>query len=461
MSDRLEVEVLEIPLRYTPRAWQRAVHVGRKRFSVLALHRRAGKTKLAVMELIEKAASCTRPQGLFFYVAPELKQANAIAWRELLATLGPWIQAGYVEVRHGDLSVTFTHNGAMVRLYGADNPDAMRGVRLDGVVMDEVAQMKPEVWTEIVQPALADRLGWALFIGTPKGLNLFSELFFRATERMAENDPHWYAARYTVHDTEALDPAEVARLERDMGDENAWAREMLCDFTASGDDQLISLADVEQAATRGYTGREDFIRSAPVIIGCDPARFGDDRSVIVRRQGLAMFEPIILRNVDNMTLANRVIQESQRFAANAIFIDSGAGAGVIDRMRQLGHEVVEVPFGGKASDYTAYKDRRTEMWWEMRSWLLGGGSIPNILALKRELATPTYSYDNAGRRVLESKDDIKKRLDGAGSPDIADALAVTFAMPVMRPEDRPKVRRGRSAYDHDPYGDPGDHDPFA
>lgn len=437
-----------VDLGYEPRRWQREVHESCKRFSVLALHRRAGKTKLGVMQLVDQALRFSGPQGLFFYVAPELKQATAIAWRELKATIDGLIRTAAVDVREGDLSVTFK-NGAMIRLYGADNPDAMRGVRLDGVVMDEVAQMKPEVWHEIVQPALADRLGWALFIGTPKGLNLFSELFFRATERMAEDDPDWFAARYTVDDTEALAAAEVDRLRRDM-DEQAWAREMLCDFSASGEDQLISLADAQTAATRGYTGREGVIVRAPVVLGVDPARFGDDRSVIVRRQGLAMFEPVVLRNVDNMALAARVAAEIERHSPAAVFIDSGAGAGVIDRLRQLGHDVVEVPFGGRAL-HEQHKNRRTEMWWEMRSWLLGGGAIPDILALKQELATPTYTYDAAGRKVLESKEQVKKRLEGGGSPDIADALALTFAAPVASP-DRRRRRSRAPAADYDPFG---------
>ena len=437
-------------LDYIPRSWQREVHTQRKRFSVLALHRRAGKTKLGVMQLVDAALRCDKPQGLFFYIAPELKQAHAIAWRELKATIATLTRTGACFVREGDLSVTF-NNGAMIRLYGADNPDAMRGVRLDGVVLDEVAQMRPEVWHEIVQPALADRLGWALFIGTPHGINLFSELYYLASDRQAEHDPNWFAARYTVDDTEALHPAEVERLRQDM-DENAWAREMLCDFGASGDDQLISLGDAENCANRHYDGREPTIQSAPIVLGVDPARFGDDRSVIVRRQGLACFEPIILRNIDNMELASRVAAQIDRWRPAAVFIDSGAGAGVIDRLRQLGHAVVEVPFGGKATDPEQFKNRRSEMWWNMRSWVLGGGAIPNILALKRELATPTYTYDATGRKVLESKDQIKKRLDGAGSPDIADALCLTFAAPVVnRRETRTRKRRKSASVDYDPY----------
>lgn len=435
----------EIHLNYTPRRWQHEVHVSRRRFTVLALHRRAGKTKMGVMELVDKALRCKEDMGLFFYVAPELKQATAICWRELKETLEPARQSGAVEIREGDLSVTFKHNGAMIRLYGADNPDAMRGVRLDGVVLDEVAQMKPEVWHEIIQPALSDRLGWALFIGTPKGLNLFSELFFRGAARMAEGSKDWYAAKWTVYDTEALDAAEVERLRLDMaGNENAWAREFLCDFGASGEDQLIGLAEAEAATKHAYQHTD--IKGAPVVLGVDPARFGGDRSVIVRRQGLAMFEPIVLRGIDNMDLADRVAAEITRHRPDAVFIDSGGGAGVIDRLRQIGHRVQEVPFGGKAME-DHYKNRRTEMWWNMREWLGGGGSIPDILALKQELATPTYSYDTQGRKVLESKDQIKKRLQDAGSPDIADALCLTFAAPVQARGDRRRAGRARKSFD--------------
>ena len=438
-----------VSLDYTPRPWQQSCHVSKTRFTVLALHRRAGKTELALMELLDCAMNCRDELGAFFYVAPQLKQAKAIAWSRLKSRVGKIVKAGGAVIQEGELAVRFPHNGATIKIYGADNPDAMRGVRLDGVVLDEVAQMKPEVWHEIVQPALADRLGWALFIGTPKGLNLFSELYFRATDRMVESDPDWYAARYTVEDTEALRPAEVERLRRDM-DETAWAREMLCDFMASGEDQLISLADAEACSKRRYTGREATIASAPVVLGVDPARFGDDRSVIVRRQGLAMFEPVVLRNVDNMTLAARVASEIDRYQPAAVFIDSGGGAGVIDRLRQLGHDIIEVPFGGKPL-HQQYKNRRTEMWCEMSSWMKSGGSIPNILALKKELATPTYSYDSAGRKVLESKDQIKKRLDGAGSPDIADALALTLAAPVANVERRVRRRRRQAIVEHDPF----------
>ena len=438
-----------IDLGYRPRAWQLECHKARKRFTVLALHRRAGKTELALMELIHRALKFDKDLGLFFYVAPFLKQAKTIAWSRLKQKLEPLRVLGAVDINEGDLMVTFKHNGSVIRVFGADNPDAMRGVRLDAVVIDEVAQIKPGVWVDVLQPTLADRKGWALFIGTPAGINLFSELYYRA-----ESLSDWHAGRYTVYDTQAIDMDEVERLKRDMS-ETAFAREFLCDFAAAGDDQLISLNDAEVAARREYVDRD--ISESPRILGVDPARFGDDRSVVFKRQGLVAFKPDIYRGIDNMDLAARVAFTIQDWKPDGVFIDSGAGAGVIDRLRQLGHDVIEVPFGGKAVQANLYVNRRAEMWFEMKDWLVNGGKIPNDPTLKQELATPMYWYDSAGRRVLEPKDEIKKRLQGGGSPDMADALALTFAYPVSkRPEveiiaEQYGIKRDKGGRDYDPY----------
>ena len=434
---------MTIRLDYNPREWQRQCHRERKRFTVLALHRRAGKTELAIMELIDKAMKFKLELGMFVYIAPFLKQAKAIAWQRLKQKLGPLMIAGAVDINEGDLSVTFKHNGAIIRLFGGDNPDAMRGLRVDGAVIDEVAQIKPEVWIDIIQPALSDRLGWAMFIGTPAGINLFSEIYYKA-----EHLDDWHAARYTVYDTHAIAAAEVERLKRDMS-ETSFAREYLCDFSAAGDDQLISLSDCEEAARRVYTDKD--VLDAPKILGVDPARFGDDRSVIFKRQGLQAFTPLVYRGIDNMDLAARVAAQIEQWQPDAVFIDSGAGAGVIDRLRQLGYDVTEVPFGGKATMPNLFVNRRAEMWWGMKEWLDLGGAIPNDNALKQELATPIYWFDSAGRKVLEPKDEIKKRLQGGGSPDMADALALTFAYPVKkRPVidiyDRGKSKNGAKEY---------------
>ena len=436
-----------IKLDYTPRTWQRECHIKKQRFSVYALHRRSGKTELAIMELIDKAMKTDKELAMFVYIAPFLRQAKAIAWARLKQKIEPLRRTSVIEINEGELSVRFKHNGAIIRLFGGDNPDALRGMRLDGCVIDEVAQIKNELWSDIVQPALSDRLGWSLFIGTPQGINLFSELYYKAV-----NEQGWTASRYTVFDTDSLHPDEVTRLKRDMS-ETSFAREYLCDFSAQGDDQLIALADTEDAAKRIY--QTDHVRLFPIILGIDPARFGDDRSVVFRRQGKQAFKPVVYRGIDNMELASRVANLIEEHKPDAVFCDAGAGSGVIDRLRQLSYDVIEIPFGGKAMKPDQYINRRTEMWWLMKQWIEEGGAIPNDVALKQELATPIYWYDNVGRRVLEGKDQIKKRLQGAGSPDLADALALTFALPVAKKvaEDIYIKRRKEATQkgDYDPY----------
>lgn len=437
---------MQVRIDYEPREWQRKLHLERKRFTVVALHRRAGKTEAAIMELLDHALRCREALPLYVYIAPFLKQAKVIAWSRLKEKVEGLRRAGAVVVNEGELSLTFVHNGAQVRVFGADNPDAMRGVRLDGVVLDEVAQIKPEVWEEILQPALSDRLGWALFIGTPNGINLFSKLFFDAQRK-----GDWHSARYTVYDTGAIRKEEVERLKRDMT-EAAFAREYLCDFSASGDDQLIGLSDVLEATRRVY--KEDVISGAPRVLGVDVARFGDDRSVLFKRQGLVAYPPMVFRGLDNMRLAAVCAEVIQNWEPDAVLIDHGAGSGVIDRLRQLGHDVVEVPFGGSALRNDLFVNRRAEMWWNLREWVRNGGSIPDDAGLVSELATPVYWFDAQGRRQLEGKDEIKKRLPGNQSTDLADALALTFSHPVVSKRVARQTEHRRSAVkEYDPYGE--------
>jgi hypothetical protein len=430
---------------YRPRPWQQACHKKLKRFSVLVLHRRAGKTRMAIAQLMHKALHAKHEKGqdvpFFAYVAPFLKQAKLLAW-EFLKRSAKEIP-GCV-VNEVELTATMPHNQAVIRLFGADNPDAIRGNGFDGVVVDELKDIKPEVWYEILLPALADRGGWALFLGTPKGINLLSELY---NYGKAHTDD-WFTAVYTVYETDAIAAEEIATLRRMMSD-NEFRREFLCDFSASGEDQLISIADIEDAVSKHY--RIDQYSFAPKVLGVDVARFGDDRSVIAARQGLVCHQIVSLSGVDNMTLAGRLDAAINKWHPDAVFIDAGGGAGVVDRLRQLGHDVIEVHFGGKPTD-DAFLNRRSEMWWAIREWIDAGGTMPNETELKQDLASPTYEYTPQGKRKLESKEDIKKRL--LRSPDAGDALALTFAHSVVpkveyaHPSFEPK--RGALIHEYDP-----------
>lgn len=412
--------MVDVNLDYTPRKWQQQCHADRSRFRVFALHRRAGKSTMATMELIDAALKFDKELGLFIYCAPYLSQAKNIAWGMIKFRLRELLRLDAIHINEAELTITFKHNGAKIKIYGADNPDAMRGVRLDGAVLDEVGQMKPEVWEDIIQPALSDRKGWAIFIGTPSGINMFSEKYYKA-----KTLKDWSSRLFTVYDTDAIDKDEVERLQRDMA-VASFAREYLCDFSAAGEDQLISLGEIETASQRVLRiGECDY---APRVIGVDPARFGDDSSVIVKRQGFQMFEPIHFNGMDNMELANQVAYHITSWHPDAVFIDAGNGSGVIDRLRQMNHNVIEVAFGGKPVNQK-YQNKRAEMWDDTKQWLREGGAIPNHQRLKQDLATPRYWFaTGSGKMILEPKDDIKKR--GLPSSDYADALCLTFAAPV-------------------------------
>lgn len=412
----MATKTVRVKLDYVPREWQARCHRALKRFSVLVLHRRAGKTRLAIAHILDKAIKAKRTLGgdapMYAYVAPYLKQAKLLAWELLKRSVGPLLGT---TINESELSVTLP-NSAIVRVFGGDNPDALRGAGLDGAVLDELKDMKPSLWYEIIRPALADRGGWALFLGTPKGINLLSELY-----NFAGTQTDWYRAIYTVYETDALPGEEIEALKAGMS-ENEFNREFLCDFSASGEDQLIGIAEAEAACGKVYS--EDAYAFAPKVLGVDVARFGDDRSVLQPRQGLVAFPAVTLHGVDNMTLAGRIDQAIQRWNPDAVFIDAGGGSGVIDRLRQLGHDVIEVHFGAQAVD-AQYLNRRAEMWFGMKHWLEQGGSIPNSVELKQDMCSPTFEYTPQGKRKLESKEDIKKRL--LRSPDAGDALALTFA----------------------------------
>lgn len=427
-----------VTIPYKPRYPELHAALESRRFSVLVAHRRFGKTVLAVNHLLKQAAVCRRERGSFAYIAPFRNQAKEVAWAYLkhYTSVIPGRAAN-----ESELAVTLP-NGARIRLFGADNPDALRGLYFDGVVLDEVAQMRPEVWGEIIRPALSDRMGWALFIGTPKGVNLFSDLYYKAAELQAEGDPDWYAASFPVTATSALPPSDVENMRRELSD-NAWRQEMLCDFTASSDDTLIGLDDVTEAMSRRAS--EVDIAGMPVILGVDVARFGSDSSVVFRRQGLQTSPPTVFRNIDNMELADRVAALIMEHRPHAVFIDAGQGQGVIDRLRQLGHRITEVPFGGSALQDKRFVNRRAEMWYGVREWLKSGGRLVEDECLKAELTAPTYSFDASGRIKLEPKEEIKARLNR--STDLADALALTFAAPMALPEVAASLWRESKPYD--------------
>ena len=153
---------------YRPRAPFIPFHRRLQRWAVIVAHRRAGKTVACVNDLIDAAVSCEKTEGRFAYIAPFFNQAKDIAWTYVKKYTEPlWVGLPNESELRVDIRAPKTGSISRIRLYGADNPHRLRGLYLDGVILDEYGDMSPSVWGEIVRPMLADRQGWATFIGTP------------------------------------------------------------------------------------------------------------------------------------------------------------------------------------------------------------------------------------------------------------------------------------------------------
>jgi predicted phage terminase large subunit-like protein len=207
--------------------WQKDVWADKTRFKIVAAGRRTGKSRLAAWLLIVNALQADK--GHVFYVAPTQGQARDIMWQTLLELGHPVIQGSHIN----NLQIKLV-NGATISLKGADRPETMRGVSLKFLVMDEYADMKPEVFEQILRPALADQKGGAMFIGTPMGRNHFYELYKYAE---LEDDPTYASWHFTSYDNPLLDPSEIDIAKRSMSS-YAFRQEFMASFEARGSEMF-------------------------------------------------------------------------------------------------------------------------------------------------------------------------------------------------------------------------------
>ncbi len=208
---------------YEPREQFVPFHYRDKRWACIVAHRRAGKTVACINELITRALATSKSDGRYAYVAPYYRQAKDVAW-SYLKRYSERVRGA--DPSESELTVTLV-NGSRIRLYGADNADALRGIYLDGVILDEFADMRPSVWGEIIRPLLADRRGWAVFIGTPKGKNSFWDIYSRSS-----NDPDWFSLSLKASTSGLIPRDELADARKGMTDDQ-YEQEFECSFTAA------------------------------------------------------------------------------------------------------------------------------------------------------------------------------------------------------------------------------------
>ena len=211
-----------IILPYAPRRVFLPYHARAQRWSCIVAHRRCGKTVACINDMIKRALMLQRSHGRFAYVAPFLAQAKEVAWEYLKRYAARII----TDKNEGELWVELL-NGSRIRLHGADNPDRLRGNYLDGVVLDEFGDMRPSIWGGVIRPMLADRSGWATFIGTPKGRNDFAKVYERS-----QSNPDWFSAMFRASQTGILGEDELVSAGEDMTPEQ-YEQEFECSFDAA------------------------------------------------------------------------------------------------------------------------------------------------------------------------------------------------------------------------------------
>lgn len=247
-----------VELTYDMRQQFYDYHRRTQRWAIIVAHRRSGKTTATLNDLILRACNPGRPDWRGAFIAPYFSQAKDVAWG-ILKTYSKQLWGG--EPNETELRVDFV-NGARIRLYGADNPDRLRGLGFDGLVCDEFADWRSGVWDEVVRPTLLDRQGFATFIGTPKGKNEFWETYQRARD-----DPSWYSTLLTGSQTGLIPKEELNHLKSTMSDD-AYNQEIECSFEASLKGAYYS-EEIARALSEGRIARIPVDRSIKVSTSWD------------------------------------------------------------------------------------------------------------------------------------------------------------------------------------------------
>ncbi|CAK7067611.1 MAG: hypothetical protein DELT_01718 [Desulfovibrio sp.] len=322
------------------------------------------------------------------------------------------------------------------------NTEAFAGLHNKGkrvlLVFDEASAIPDTIW-DVSEGALTDdntEILWLVCGNPTRNAGRFRECFGRFKHR-------WHTRQVDSRTVSITSKAQIQEWVDDYGEDSDFVRVRVRGvFPRAGACQLISSDLVDAAMTR--TLPTDAYSHAAIVMGVDVARFGDDQSVISVRQGLALLRPQRkFRGLDTMTFAGIVAQEIDKTLPDAVFVDvTGIGAGVVDRLHQLGYRtVMGVDFGGTALNPALYVNKRTEMWCLLGKWFEEGPTLPEDDDLRSDLTGPEYGFTgDKGQIALEKKQDMKKR--GLASPDCGDSLALTFAAPV-RPKSDTYSGKGR------------------
>lgn len=365
----------------------------------------------------------TRPDCQIVVTANTANQLSTTTWRELakwhqLAINAHWFK--WTATRFFAISRPATWY-ASATPWSEHNAQAFAGKHEHEMLMlfDEASNIPDIIWETAAGALTTPGACWIAFGNPTRNTGRFRECFGRERHR-------WITRQVDSRTAKMANTAQLQQWVDDYGEDSDYVRVRVRGlFPRVGDVQLIG-TDVVETAMENELAPAAFAHF-PKLLGVDVARFGDDFSVIYRRQGPMLFEPRSFNRIDTMALAAHVFDEARDFGTRMVFVDGvGVGGGVVDRLRELGLDVVDVQSGEAATEPKRFKNRRMELWWRVKEWLDGDVSIPaGGNQLRDDLIAPEYGFDGQLRMTLESVESMKGR--GLASPDYASALAMTFA----------------------------------
>jgi hypothetical protein len=411
-------------LKVDPDQWQKDVLqaiVDNDRVAVASGH---GIGKTALTSFLIHWFIATRPNPQIVVTANTQQQLATKTWRELSkwnqkALNGEWFK--WTATRFSLVGAEETWSAHAIP-WSENNSEAFAGTHEENVliVFDEASAIPDVIW-EVCEGAMTtEGAKWAAFGNPTRNTGRFHACFNRYRHR-------WFNMQIDSRSARMTDKEQIQEWIDDYGEDSDFVRVRVRGvFPRAGDTQFIP-ADLVETAVKN----EAYVpHGTPKLMGVDVARFGSDQSVIAMRHGRKL-EPLLkYRELDTMALASLVADKINEFSPDAVFVDGvGVGSGVVDRLRQLGFDIIEV-ISGKSPDEgnkDKYANKRAEMWDRMKHWL-EGADIPDDKDLVADLMSPEYGFNARMKLQLEKKEDMKKR--GLASPDCADAVALTFAYPV-------------------------------
>lgn len=381
-----------------------------------------GIGKTAEVAWIIHWAMATRPHLNGVVTANTTTQLTTKTWRELSlwnkrAINGHWFKWSATRFVHRDHPDTW-FTAAIPNT--EHNSEAFAGLHAEHVLIiyDEASGIPDKIW-EVSEGAMTQTKAMWFAYGNPtKNTGRFVDCFGSDRSR-------WHTTQIDSRDCKMTNKRELDEWVRIYGEDSDFVRVRVRGvFPRAGSMQFVP-TDIVDLAMAVEIPMEIYLHM-PIVLGVDVARFGDDKSCIACRQGRKVHEIRKFRELNTMQLAVEVSVAIREYNPAITFVDGvGVGAGVVDRLRQLGYEIVEVNAGEKPLDEELYYNKRAEMWDRMRTWLRQGADIPYDNETRTSLIGIEYGFDDKERIRMERKKDMKKR--GLDSPDEGDAIAHTFA----------------------------------